>query len=367
VDKNVVFVTYTMMTPAVIGGAFIRALRLATELHRRGWSPIICNAGPMLDDPKVRQAQGIVRFVDLDEALPGADATMAAGFFTSLRPAVVVFGEGPLPRMEVFFEAAKLVKRPLVMLEQYYQHWLFTPRHDVDLLLLYGLTCFWKDDLILHKPAVMVPPYIEHVVPKEDLPVPRHLHTLPWVTLIAYDSTVLHKGIDLLASLGAIPAAVITVSHDPQEARRLLDESMPPAQPAATLPLQSDAAVAGLMGTSRVVLVSNGFLQIMEALAMACPVVCIDRGVGFAAWILDDRFRPYVSIGETTEQQQARIGQWLATSPFPPRLRDALQHERGGTRLCADLIEALAARRWTVPMLRRQAGTIIGNLKQGIL
>ena len=65
----VLFVTYTMIVP-IVGGAFFRALRLAVEMHRRGWSPVICNNGPMLDDPKIEQARGAVRLVALDREAP---------------------------------------------------------------------------------------------------------------------------------------------------------------------------------------------------------------------------------------------------------------------------------------------------------
>ncbi len=346
------FVTYTMLDP-IVGGAFFRALRLARELHRRGWSPVICNSGPMLDDPKVRQAEGIVQFVSLARDAPGFNSRAARRQFESLHPAVVIMGEGPFETMRVFYNGARRVGRPFVVLDQYYNDWLLPETDGVDLVLLYGLKSFWRDDLRLDEPYVLVPPFIETVTPKAELPVPEHLHGHPWVTLIAYESAVLKKGVDLIAGLGEIDAALIIVSHDPGEAMDLLHPCGIAARKTVVLPLQSDANVFGLFAASRVTVVSCGFLQIMEALAMASPVIALQRGsgVGMGSLNIDDRFLPFVSFGEAPARQRERMRRWLASHPFPPDLVERLQHERGGASRCAEYIEALMRRRRTAPGL----------------
>jgi hypothetical protein len=340
------FITYTMLHP-IVGGAFFRALRLARELDRRGWAPIICNYGPTLEDPKIDEAKRKVRFESLHSDEPGFDSETACRQFESFNPTIVIMGEGPIPAMEVFYYGARMVPRPFVVLDQYYNDWLIPMKEGVDLALLYGLRSFWEGELHLTPPYVMVPPFIEAVTPKRELPVPAALHSLPWITLIAYETNILKVGIDLLASLSPVHAGIITVSRDPEEALRLLSKAGVEMQKVFALPFQSDANVSGLMGASRVTLVSNGFLQIMEALAMGSPVIALRRGsgIGMGGLNIDSRFVPYVSFQEDQDQQKERVMRWLEASPFPPDLYEKLKSERHGTRICADTIEALTFER----------------------
>ena len=97
----------------------------------------------------------------------------------------------------------------------------------------------------------------------------------------------------------------------------------------------------------------------MDALALACPVVCVDRtGGGITSFNVDSRFGPYVSIGQSERQQRARLTGWLSASPFPAGLLAELPAERGGTRRCADLIEALSSGSlaWSAPRRRAWSG-----------
>ncbi len=356
------FVTYTMSVP-VVGGAFFRALRLAGELYRRGWAPIICNDGPMLDDPKIHQAQGQIQFVQLQRERHGLHPRVAYQFFQSFDPAVIIFGESPFETMKAYYRAAQLVTRPLVLLDQFYGPWLMPEKSmAADLVLLYGLRTFWQTDAHLPHDYRLIPPFIQMVTPKHKLPIPAHLHDRPWVTLIAYDPAVLRKGIALLAVLQHGAEAIITVSPQPAQAETWLEQNGIASERRVSLPLQHDAHVFGLMSSSRVALISNGYLQIMEALALACPVICIDReGAGIAAWTVDERFKPYVSIGEAEPQQQRRLQQWLAESPLTAALRAALQVERNGIRVSADAIEKVALTKRT-SKLRRRADSIWSRL-----
>src|SRR5690606_16876210 len=104
-----IFITYTMLNP-IVGGAFFRALRLACELERRGWAPVICNHGPELSDPKIEAARNKVQFVQLIEAESGRDSAAAQRYFKSFKPAVIIMGEGPISTMKVYYEGAKRLK-----------------------------------------------------------------------------------------------------------------------------------------------------------------------------------------------------------------------------------------------------------------
>jgi hypothetical protein len=342
-----------MIWQAKVGGAFFRGLRLAVELSRRGWSAILCNQGPIMDDPKVQQARDRIRILNLEAELPKPTAAEARRFFESFDPDVIVFGEGPIGGMKVIYNGARATRCHLVMLDQYYWREMVGPRRDVDLLLLSGLKSFWGEDLRLFPWEEIVPPYIDAVTPPAQLPVDRQLPDLPWVLLVAYDELVLDKGLELLASAG-IEAVLIVVSCDTEMARRLAAGAAIDLGRVVTLPLLGDADVYGLMGASRVVIVANGFLQIMAALAMGSPVICIDRGLGISAFNIASRFYPYVSIGEDAEKQRDRLRQWLQESPLPLPLLEALSRERNGTRISADLIERTIARprRWLARLLR---------------
>src|SRR5262249_53371164 len=153
----------------------------AGELHRRGWSPVICNVGPMLDDPKIDAARRYLRFVELSHNTDPTDHQMICRFFASFDPLVVVMGEGAFPAMQGFYDGARAVGRPFVVLDQFYNHQLLPWKDGVALAPFYGLKSFWKDDLRLAPPYVLIPPFIERVTPQAELPVPAQLRDRPWV------------------------------------------------------------------------------------------------------------------------------------------------------------------------------------------
>jgi hypothetical protein len=357
----VLFITYTMTEPSKAGGAFFRALRLAVGFYDRGWNPILCNYGPELDDPKVHEAQGKVRIIHRDRNIVGTNRRKAYRFFKSFNPDVVVFGEGPFQLMDVFYDGARMLKCPFVLLDQYYKRSLVGPRHDVDLFLLSGLKCFWKDDLELYPWEALVPPFIETITPQKELPIPTHLHELPWITFIAYDRPVLQKEAELAArislnlSIKEINPMFITVSYDPLEAKQEMDKAGIPPGRTIHLPVQTDACTYGLMQASRVVIMSNGFLQIMDALALGVPAICIDRGLGITSLNIEDRFKPFVSIGEDITIQEEKLKQWLQTSPFPLELKEELASERDGIQTCINLIEKTIKHPPLLPGLLRKA------------
>lgn len=343
-----VFVTYTMVDP-VVGGAFFRALRLACELAKRGWQVEICNRGPSLSDPKVDQAPEQVRIRSLDADLgitwhQEASAAAVRDYFAAMEPDVMIMGESPFPVMQPYYDGAKSVDAPFIVLDQFYNRDLMPEQRGVDLLLLYGLRSFWRD-VALPRRCVMVPPFIESVTPKAELPVLAAQHDRPWVLLVAYETPVLQRGVDLLAAVTDLDALFVTVSPDPAVAQALLTAAGIDVGRTASFPVLRDADVFGLMHASRVTLVSNGFLQIMEALALASPVIALARGggVGMQELNIERRFAPYVSLEEPLPQQIERLREWYAEAPFSDELRAALQHERCGTARSADLIEDVVA------------------------
>jgi hypothetical protein len=349
-------VTYTMANPAVVG-VFFRALRLSGELYRRGWSPTICNYGPLPEDPKVTSAAGTVRILSLDHTAPGFGPLEALAVFRQIAPDLVVFGEGPIEAMVPLYKAARMLTAPFVVLDQYYDSAFVGRRYGVDRLLLYGLQSLWEEPLGEEGSFALVPPFIDEVAPREELPIPDELAQRDWVTVLGFDAgVVLRRGIEMLAGLEAEPV-VVTVSQDPEQAAAWMVEAGLPRERTIALPLQADHCLFGLIAASRAVVLANGFMQIMEALALACPALCIDRGVGMWPWTLNERFRPYVSIGEPVEQQRRRILSWLSSPPFGGRLQEALSHERCGAQVCADHLEELirrpsGRRRWERRMAR---------------
>ena len=343
--NTILFITYTMKFP-VVGGAFIRALRLAVEMSRRGWRPIICNSGPTLSDPKVRAAEGKVQFVRLIRDRPGLRVGTVRQEFLQLNPDVIVMGEGPIEPMRIFYDAARALGRPFIVLDQFYNHWLLPERHKVDLVLLYALASFWGNDLRLAPPYEITPPFIEDVVPKAALPVPRELHDRSWITAVAYDAYVLDKALELLARIDRPEAVKIVMCLNPERCKREAASLGINMETFIALPLQPDAVVFGFFGASRIALVSNGFLQIMEVLAMACPVVALERGsgVGMNELNIHSRFFRYVSFNESVGRQLDRIGSWFAEDVFSPDLRSRLTSERHGVIYCANRIQAVHTR-----------------------
>jgi hypothetical protein len=341
-----VLITYTLVDP-LVAGAFFRALRLAEELRRRGWRTVVCNQGPRVDDPKLADAMGWLRYVNLDTSRPGYDARAAREEFRGLRPDVLVMGETPFPAMRIFYEGARRVGKRLVVLDQYYRDALLPPRRGADAILLYGLATFWGEEPRLRRGYVMVPPFIAGVSSPAELPIPSRLRRRPLITFVAYEEQILRRGAALLSALDEPTAAVVSISHDPPAAGRLLREAGWDPDRIVTLPLQPDQQLFGFLQASRAALLSNGFIQIMDSLALACPVVALDRGpkAGMSTLNIDSRFEPYVSLNDDREAQCRKLNSWLQRSPFTHVQHQALLAERGGASRCADIVEALAASR----------------------
>jgi hypothetical protein len=218
------------MAKPIVGGAFIRAVRLAGEMAKRGWHPVIANWGPLLEDPKVEEARGPVEFVLLDRDQPGLTQRGMQRQFAGFNPAIVVMGEGPFPAMELFYKAARNLDCPFVVLDQFYNHELMPWRKGVDLALLYGLASVWGDELRLEPPYEIVSPFIETVTPQCELPVPERLHGRQWITLVAYDDYVCQRGFDLLARLDDKDAAIVAISRDPETCSRTACFHDPPPE-----------------------------------------------------------------------------------------------------------------------------------------
>lgn len=343
--------TYTLANP-VVGGAFFRALRLACELDARGWETVFVNRGPQLRDPKIDAAPPSIEFRSLEADLSvdygqEASAETVRAYVNSFDVDVAILGESPFPIMEPYVNGVKMADVPCVMMDQFYNllpRSLPDPR-GVDLILMYGLRSFWHD-VKLPAPFVLVPPFIQAVTPADELPLPAALRHRPQLLLIAYEMAIAQRGIDVLTGVTDLDTNFVVVSPEPEGAAALLHAAgIDPAR-CVTLPVLFDADIFGLMNIARVTLVSNGFIQIMDGLALGAPVIALERGggVGMNELNIDRRFWPYVSFGEEVERQQERLRTWFAQDPFDPALRAALATERRGTSRCADLIEELVLR-----------------------
>lgn len=356
--RTVVFVTYTMANPYAVG-VFFRALRLSFEFHRRGWSFVVCNIGPIPDDPKVQRARelGDIRSFGGPDGATNKSETLE--ILRRIDPALIVFGEEPFPGMEPFYEGARMLGPPFAVLDQYYNPNVSSMLWGVDLLLLYGLRCLWPGEVDRPGKYVVIPPFIDEVTPTTELAAPPHWKDIPWVTVLGFDERVLRGGIELIQKLEHHRPAVITLSRDPRATEALLEEANIPADRRLALPLLPDAQLFGWMAASRTVILANGFMQMMEALALGCPALCIDRGIGMPGWSLDETFLPYVSIGETPAQQRARLDGWLEGCPFSAAQLDALRRERGGARAVVDHLERVVAH----PRLRRRLERVGSRLK----
>lgn len=325
----------------------MRALRLATELAHRGWECTICNYGPPLRDPKIDCAPSSVRFLYREAARPDLTLAEARAEFLALEPSVVVMGEGPFEAMRVLYEAAGGLDCPFIVLDQFYNPWLLPSKAGVHLVLLYALASFWGEELCLSPPYEITPPFIEAVTAPRDLPTCLHFEKCASITLVAYDEYVCRRGIELLSAIRNREIVIFAITPDPEQCVTLARAAGIATERLVALPLLPDAHVFGFFATSAVSLVSNGFLQIMEVLALGCPVIALKRGteVGMNGFNIDSRFEPYVSFNETLDRQLERVHSWLEANPIPSELRVRLQTERHGCSHCANRIEQVY-RQW---------------------
>jgi len=363
--RHALIVTYTMPEPAVVG-VFFRALRLTEELCNRGWQVTVCNFGQLPDDPKVTRATRMARILELGcPTIPthrfsvAVEAGVAgiARFFASLSGDVMVFGEGPFGNMQQAYDAAASLPLPFVLLEQYYGDWLIKDERRADRVLLYGLKCLWGGAPALGERYAMIPPFVGTLAERAKVPVPRQWHERRWFAVLGFEKLVLQHGIELARHLDDPTVGVVTMSHDPEVAVALARRIGLDVERLVALPLQTDEILFSLIAHSRCVVLANGFMQVMEALCLACPALTVDRGLGMADWMLDERFRAYVSSGEDLDTQVSRMRAWLNESPFSPSMIAALEQERAGASLCADQIETVwAAHPNTAPANRGRVG-----------
>lgn len=364
--STVLVVTYTLANPSTVG-VFFRALRLGFELAERGHRVVVLNAGPVPEDPKVEAARGRLELAELPWADDGFGIVQARRLMRSFSPDVVVFGEGPFGTLQTHFRAARGLWAPFVLLDQYYQDWLLRRRPDLDRILLYGLPPLLEDDDFDFGPRYrLVPPFIGEVAPPERLPIPPELLGQPAVALLAFEPTVLEGAAAALAGLPAPGPVVLATSHDPPATRARLAAAGLSPERIVSLGLLADADLFGLMAASRAVILANGYMQILEALALGRPALAILRGVGLEAWTVPDHFRErWVSIGEEVEVQRRRLAAWLAAPALERPLVRRLGRERHGARRVADEIEALLARRHRLPerwrRLRRVARSYLSR------
>jgi hypothetical protein len=253
---------------------------------------------------------------------------------------------------------------PLVVLDQFYQPKYPWPHPGVDLLLLYGLKCLWEEAVERPGHYSIVPPFIDGITEVAALPAPSSLEGLPWITVLGFDERVLRGGVELIGKLERHRPAAITVSRDPRLSERLMDAAGIGPERRLALPLQRDQDLFGWIAASRVTILANGFMQIVEALALGCPALSIDRGLGLPAGALDEAFLPYASNCETPGQQLARLDGWLEGCPFPPALLEALRRERSGLRACVDHLEAVAARPRLARRLQRAGSWLRWRLRR---
>ena len=339
---TVLIVTYTMEEPAAVVGVFFRALRIGFELRRRGFRVVVSNCGEIPEDPKVDAAREVLEIYGAPWQDRGFDAATAAARFATYEPDLVIFGEGPFDAMIEPFRGAKRLGTPFVLLDQYYQDWLLREHQDIDLAMYYGLRPFVHEgEFTFGERYRLLPPFIDRVSPRDDLPLPDALRHRPLVTVLGFDTGVLRTGLDRLAALPEPRPGVLILNHDPDHARHeAATRGFPPTDVVAP-GLLPDTGFFGAIAAARVVILANGYMQILEALALATPALCIDRGLGLDPWAVEARYRPYVSIGEDSDTQMQRLRSWLLSSPFEPELAATLATERDGASLAADAVEGL--------------------------
>lgn len=342
---TVLITTYTMDDRAAVVGVFFRALRLGRALRRRGHRVVIANRGTIPEDPKVEAAlrAGVeIRTNGWDTAHDERDART---FYAAAEPDVVVVGEGPFDTLEPSFAAATSLGVPVVLLDQYYQDWLVKTRDGVDRFLLYGLVSLLRPDELddLDDRVVLMPPFIDDLTPIQQLVGPGTDLERPRLTVLGFDRGVHDRGIALAARLDPRPF-VLVVGQAPAASRETLAKHGLVHEGVA-LGRVDDADLFGALAASQAVILANGYMQILEALALATPAICLGRGVGLEGWTVHDGLRPYVSIEEDEETQLARLRDWLAETPFTADSSARLAEERRGATVCAAAIEAVLAER----------------------
>jgi hypothetical protein len=346
--RKALIITYTLETPAAVG-VFFRALRLALHLRNRGWRSLIFNFGPIVTDPKL---SALPPEIEIRNDIETEDVAKALRQFRATRPDAVIFGEAPFyGGMHRLWRAAALLGKPFFLLEQYYD--TGTPgNYDVDLMLLYGLKCFWPQHENRKRRWVMVSPFIGSITPPERLPVPPAERR---VVILGFEPVVLEKGLTVLAALDDLRPQVVALSHDPEAAAGKMAAAGIPLSRAIALPLQDDATLYGLIHTSAASIVANGFMQVMESLALCCPPMCMQRGIGMWTTQLDRVFHRYALFCEDLNAQRETLRSWLIESPFDADLRARLAAERNGAAECADHIERVLAHPPALAIRLRQA------------
>lgn len=316
---SVLFLTYSAGGDGPGQTAFLgvlkRCLRLIDGMPDGLIVPHLLNFGQIPSaDPLVRQ---VLPRTQIHHITTEGDAAIH-NLFGTIRPDVVVLGEGPgNGKMLELSHAALQAGIPQVCVENYYgpgqpQHYK-KENPWLDRWLLLGLP--------LDATYGRIAPYAELVPPL--LPVANGSGDtdIADVTILGYDSTVARLGIELLHKLPPHTSARLIYSDalkkhlvEFREATRdlALNFVEPP----------SEQQLRRYLSTSRAVVCKSGFQQMVECLAAGTPAIAYDAPGGVPEILLAGQMRPYVQYFPRRDASWQRLllktALWLRRKPAMP-------------------------------------------------
>jgi len=297
----IVFATYSRRVPIAQIGVLKRVLRLIQRLRTR--RPIhLVNFGHIPpQDPLVKALRGRVVFHEIGPARERNYRNV----IRALKPRLIVQGESPVNgAMFVFYRSAASLRVPQICIENYYG-----PLMRDHTALKFRFIHEW---ILIGIAAAGTPP-----IPRAHI-VPPCVHAPPvadnqrrGVCVLGYDDATLKASLRLLAGLPPdLPVQFFLPEDRVATVRGELGHH-------EHLSLRSDPGDAELyraMGSAQVLLCKNGYQQMVEALYLGTPLVCVERDGGLPRDALADEMAPavqFVSGPADLPVAATRIQGWL--------------------------------------------------------
>ena len=278
-------------------------------MNRRGWTFTVFNNGPLPEeDPKLqrRASRAAVRIdlADMDD--DDAKTRAIRAILQKDEPDLMVFGE--VPTDAAVLDGADGPRRSCCSINSTTRP--ASPTGTAGASTASSSMAYAPSGRSRSTCASLRDRSAHRCSPWSRTPLPATLRELPRVVVLGLDERVLDRGIEI----GRLRRAD-RHRHPQPRPRRVegMNAAGIPPERRLSLPLLKDADLYGWIAASRVAIVANGFMQMMEMLALGCPAICVDRAASACG---RGRSPMAVALRVAVRGAGERLLGWLRASPF---------------------------------------------------
>jgi hypothetical protein len=317
---RVVFSTYSAASNDHNSTAFLgvlkRCVRLIANMKEDLIEPHLVNFGSVpIDDPLLQKELPKLIPHNLENGSADIDFNE---FFNSLKPDILVLGEGPgRGKMLDISKAALVYKIPQVCIENYYG--AGQPEHFkkenpwLDQWLLLGLPSDYSYGRITEQ-ATLCPP----LLPVKDKITDEEKYD---VVILGYDINAAMLGIELIHKLPKNIHALLI--HGKSLKKHLIKlKNFSQGINVTFIGFPNETQFRNWLTAANIVVCKSGFQQMVECLAVGTPIIAYDARGGVPEILLSEPMRPFVKYFPKRNEGWSKLliqcAFWLQQKPFMP-------------------------------------------------